>query len=147
MSTVQPSKRKRLQRSCTIRAKANDIARSCDLMESVQVHLSKYNQDDADIQTLLDSIDVFRRKHSTTRYFPSHEQKEQDEEEEDGIDLDDEDSWSDELSEHDSDLEFIAQSDEEEQDSSYVPSESEEQSTQDTEDIDESSQDKENSKP
>ena len=137
MNTVQPTKRKRPQRSCTLRAKAKDIALSCELMETVQAYLSKYTHDDADIQTLLDSIDVFRQKHCTAQYFPLNEKKENDEDDEDGIDIADEDSWSDELSEHESDREFIAPSDEEEEDGSYVPSESEDQSTQDTQDIDE----------
>jgi TATA-binding protein-associated factor Taf7 len=108
-------------------------------MESIQDCLSKHSHDDADIQALLDSIDIFRRNHCATKYSPSHEQKEQDEADEDqddGIDLDDGDTWSDELSEHDSDRDFIAPSDEEDKDASYEPSESEAEDTEDTEDMD-----------
>lgn len=137
MSTTLPAKRKRLQRSCTVRAKQQDIALSCDLMESIQDCLSKHSHDDADIQALLDSIDIFRRNHCTTPYSPSHEQKEQDDEDhDDGIDIEEEDTWSDEMSEHDSDRDFIAPSDEEEEDASYEPSENEAEDTEDTEDMD-----------
>ena len=156
MSTARPTKRKRLPRSCTVRAKQQDIALSCELMESIQDCLSKHSHDDADIQALLDSIDIFRRNHYATQYSPSHEQKEPDEADEDqddGIDLEEEDTWSDELSEHDSDRDFIAPSDEEEEDASYMPSESEAESTEDAEDTEDmdraydDEEDKENEVP
>ena len=152
MNTSLPAKRKRLPRSCTLRAKQQDIALSCDLMESIQDYLSKHRHDDADIQTLLDSIDIFQRKYQATRCSASHEQKEQDQEDEDdGIDLEEEDTWSDEVSEHESDRDFIAPSDEEEEgDASYVPSESEDESTQDTQDMGlatDDEEDKENEVP
>ena len=142
MSATPPNKRQRLPRACVLHAKQRDVALSCDLLDTIKEYLFKHSHDDDHIQALLSSIDTFRQTHATSRSDSPLEQKDQDTD--DGIDLNDEDSWSDELSEHESDREFIAPSDEDPDGSSYVPSESEDESTQDIDGASSSSSSTEN---
>lgn len=133
-----PSKRKRPQRKCVATAKKKkqlmDEFYVCEMLEEVHVILSNTSHfgDDNNVRTLLDNISTFlETRQSATAHTPSvkglvsndNEPKGPEDDPDNGIDINDEDSWSDELSEHSSDRDFIAPSDDE---GSYVPSDEEE---------------------
>lgn len=140
-SDAPPSKRKRPQRTCVALAlKKKQLADKVYVYERLEeVHAilatSPHTHNENVVRALLHSISTYLESH---RSDPAHasttacmtpasnnsEHKDQADDLDDGINIDDEDSWSDELSEHSSDIDFIAASDDE---GSYVPSEEEEE--------------------
>lgn len=137
-SDSPPSKRKRPQRKCvataTQKKQLNEELYISAMLEEVYelISDSPHTYNTKHVQTLLNSILTFLDTHQTVitaqnvRCVESSNVEHNDPEDDpdNGIDIDDEDSWSDELSEHSSDRDFIAASDDE---GSYVPSEEEEE--------------------
>ena len=133
-----PSKRKRPQRACvataTQKKQLNEELYINAMLEEVYELLSDspHTYNTKHVQTLLNSISTFLDTHQSVitaqnvRCVESSDNEHKDPEDDpnNGVDINDEDSWSDELSEHSSDRDFIAPSDDE---GSYVPSEEEEE--------------------
>ena len=134
-----PNKRKRPQRRCVAMAKKKKQLTEelyvCEMLEEVHMILSgaSHSGDDNNVRALLSSISTFlETRQSVVAHAQSvhglqssdNEHKDPEDDPDNGIDINDEDSWSDELSEHSSDRDFIAASDDE---GSYVPSEDEEE--------------------
>ena len=135
-SDSPPSKRKRPQRACvataTQKKQLNEELYINAMLEEVYELLSDspHTHDENVVHALLQSISKYLDTHQsviTAQNVPcvesSHVEHNDPEDDPDNeVDIDDEDSWSDELSEHSSDRDFIAASDDE---GSYVPSEEE----------------------
>ena len=129
-----PNKRKRPQRKCVAMAKKTiDRRIVCEMLEEVHmIRCVSFWRRQQRSGLAEQYFNLSETRQSVVAHAQSvhglqssdNEHKDPEDDPDNGIDINDEDSWSDELSEHSSDRDFIAASDDE---GSYVPSEDEEE--------------------
>lgn len=125
--SVQLPPTKRIRRSKVFEKDAQYV---CGLLNEIEDLLIKF--EGPEVVALQTAITDF-----VTKY---NKESTEEEEESEGEEIKDDDSWSDECSEHTSDREFIAPSDEEE-DGEYIPSSEEEEEYESSEEEEEEEDD------